>query len=129
MLVDCNSYAYATNSSDGEGNHVCSAADSWCLNQVENPFDVVFGRDEYDVRYLMPDPFPYAFYVDYLNTPDVQAAIGAYTNFSESSDITGNAFGATGDDAREIGVTAAVEYLLDHNVTVVLYFGDADYNW
>lgn len=58
----------------------------------------------------------------------MQAAIGAYTNFSESSSITGTAFSATGDDAREIGVTAAVEYLVDHNVSVTLYFGDADFN-
>lgn len=129
MLLDCNSYPYATNSSDGQGNEVCLFADSWCLNQVENTYDNYFNRDEYDSRYLSPDPFPYDFYVDYLNTPDVQAAIGAYTNYSESSTVTGNAFNATGDDARETGVTAAVEYLLDHNVTVVLYFGDADYNW
>lgn len=107
---------------------VCNAADNFCYNMVEYPYDTILGRDEYDIRYLMPDPFPYAFYVDYLNNATVQAAIGAYTNFSESSSITSTAFGSTGDDAREIGVTAAVEYLLDHNVTVVLYFGDADYN-
>lgn len=129
MLLDCNSYAYATNTSDGQGNEVCANADSWCYSQVEYPFDIYFGRDEYDIRYLTPDPFPYEFYVDYLNTAEVQAAIGAYTNFSESSSITGNAFAATGDDAREIGVTEAVEYLLDHNVTIALYFGDADYVW
>lgn len=129
MLLDCNSYAYATNSSDGEGNQVCANADTWCFNQVENPYDEIFGRDEYDIRYLTPDPFPYAFYVDYLNTPDVQAAIGAYTNYSESSTITGEAFSATGDDSREIGVTEAVEFIIDHNVTFVMYFGDADYNW
>lgn len=63
-----------------------------------------------------------------MNTEEVQSAIGAYTNFSESSSITSTAFGATGDDAREIGVTAAVEYLIDQNVSVTTYFGDADYN-
>lgn len=81
-------------------------------------------RDEYDMRYLVPDPFPYTFYVDYLNSEKVQSAIGAFTNFSESSAITSAAFTATGDDAREMGVTAAVEYLIDHNVTTVLYFGE-----
>lgn len=131
QLNDCNSYSYATNTSDGTGNTVCSAADNFCYYMVEYPFDIYTGRDEYDIRYLTPDPFPYTFYVDYLNSAKVQAAIGAYTNFSESSSITGTAFGATGDDAREEGVTAATEYLIDHNVTVVLYFGDADYvcNW
>lgn len=131
QLLDCNSYTYATNTSDGDGNQVCAAADVYCYNQIEYPFDIVFGRDEYDIRYLTPDPFPPTFYVDYLNTPEVQSAIGAYTNFSEGSGITSAAFAATGDDARIIGVTEAVEYLLDHNVSVTLYFGDADYvcNW
>ncbi|CAH0038437.1 unnamed protein product [Clonostachys solani] len=131
MLLECNAYPYANYTSDGEGNTVCSAADNWCYYQVEYPFDDVFGRDEYDVRYLTPDPFPYAFYVDYLNTETVQAAIGAYTNFSESSSVAGTAFGATGDDGREIGVRAAVEYLISENIPVVVYFGDADYicNW
>lgn len=128
QLNDCNAYPYATNASDGSGNQVCSAADTWCYNMVELPFDNVFGRDEYDIRYLTPDPFPYSFYVDYLNTAEVQAAIGVFTNFSESSSITSTAFGSTGDDAREMGVTAAVEYIIDHNVTFVMYFGDADFN-
>lgn len=44
----------------------------------------------------MPDPFPPRFYVDYLNTPKVQSAIGAYVNFSEFSPTTGDAFATTG---------------------------------
>ena len=128
QLIDCNAHTFASNSSDGTGNQVCSAADTFCYNTVESPYDNIFGRDEYDIRYLTPDPFPYAFYVDYLNNATVQAAIGAFTNFSESSSITSTAFSSTGDDAREIGVTAAVEYLVDHNVSVTLYFGDADFN-
>lgn len=128
QLIDCNSHPYATNTSDGTGNQICSAADNWCYDQVELPYDNIFGRDEYDIRYLTPDPFPYSFYIDYLNNATVQAAIGAFTNYSESSSITSTAFGATGDDAREIGVTAAVEYIIAQNVTFVMYFGDADYN-
>ena len=76
------------------------------------------------MRYLSPDPFPYSFYEDYLNTAEVQAAIGVFTNFSSSSSITGNAFSSTGDDARLIGVKEAVEYVIDSNVTFVMYFGD-----
>lgn len=131
QIVDCNRYPYATNSSDGQGNEVCNSADNFCLNQVELQYDNIFGRDEDDIRYLAPDPFPPNFFVDYLNQPNVQEAIGAFVNYSEFSSITENAFQATGDDAREIGVTAAVEYLLDHDVIFIMYFGDADYtcNW
>ncbi|KAI4112348.1 MAG: hypothetical protein LQ338_008322, partial [Usnochroma carphineum] len=107
---------------------ICSAADSFCANLVEGVYDNVLNRDEYDVRELSPDPFPYEFYVDYLNTPKVQAAIGAFVNFSESSSVVGTAFGETGDDGREEGTVEDVLRLLQQNITVMLYFGDADYN-
>lgn len=90
--------------------------------------DSVTGRDEYDIRELTPDPFPYAFYVDYLNTPKVQQAIGAYVNFSESNSAVSNAFGSTGDDDREEGTIEAVRKLVNNGIYVVQYYGDADYN-
>lgn len=80
------------------------------------------------MRELTPDPFPYSFYVDYLNTPEVQAAIGAYQNFSESSNAVSQAFTYTGDDNRESGTIEAIRSLLEQGVTVMLYAGDADYN-
>jgi len=67
------------------GNKVCSKADNYCATNVESIYDVVLNRDEYDIRELQPDPFPPRFYVQYLNTATVQAAIGAYQNFTEFS--------------------------------------------
>lgn len=109
-------------------NEICSAADNFCANNVEEIFDIYSGRDEYDSRELTPDPFPPEFYVDYLNTPRVQQAIGAYVNFSESNSAVGDAFGSTGDDGRESGTIEDIRYLLSQNITVTLYAGDADYN-
>ncbi|KAL9600258.1 MAG: hypothetical protein Q9219_003302 [cf. Caloplaca sp. 3 TL-2023] len=109
-------------------NEICTAADSFCANLVEAVYDNVLGRDEYDVRELTPDPFPYVFYVDYLNTPKVQAAIGAYVNFSESSGAVSAAFAGTGDDDRRVNTVEDVGKLLQQNVTVMSYYGDADYN-
>ncbi|KAK7515093.1 carboxypeptidase S1 [Phyllosticta citriasiana] len=109
-------------------NEICSLADNFCATEVENLYDTYSGRDEYDFRELTPDPFPYSFYVDYLNTPKVQEAIGAYQNFSEASDAVGNAFGTTGDDGRRMNSIQDVRNLLDASVQVVMYFGDADYN-
>ena len=109
-------------------NAACRHADSFCAAQVESVYDNVLGRDEYDVRELTPDPFPYSFYQDYLNTAEVQAAIGAFTNFSSGSGAVGEAFGNTGDDSREAGTIEALRYLLSRNITVALYAGDADYN-
>jgi carboxypeptidase C (cathepsin A) len=109
-------------------NEICSAADNFCYQEVENVFDVVLNRDEYDMRELNPDPFPYSFFEDYLNTPHVQSAIGAYVNYSSSSGTVGTAFGTTGDDAREEGVVAAVQSLLKQGIYIMQYAGDADYN-
>ncbi|PYI36265.1 serine carboxypeptidase [Aspergillus indologenus CBS 114.80] len=107
---------------------ICSTADSFCANEVENIYDIYLGRDEYDIRELTPDPFPYEFYVDYLNTARVQAAIGAYVNFTESNNAVYEAFSATGDDGRRMRTTADVAALLRQGVSVVMYAGDADYN-
>ncbi|KAI8627318.1 Alpha/Beta hydrolase protein [Xylariaceae sp. FL1651] len=108
-------------------NTVCKNADNFCANFVESVYDNVLGRDEYDMRELTPDPFPYGYYVDYLNTAEVQAAIGAFTNFS-SNGAVGEAFDNTGDDGREIGTVEALRYLVYKGVTVGIYAGDADYN-
>lgn len=88
-------------------------------------YDLYSGRDEYDMRYLTPDPFPYSYYVEYLNTPEVQQAIGAFQNFSESSCTVSSSFGSTGDDDRESGTIEACRKLLAAGVQLVLYFGDA----
>lgn len=116
MIKDC--YARGING-------ICSFADNFCANQVENLYDIYLGRDEYDVRELTPDPFPYTFYVAYLNTPAVQAAIGAFQNFSESSGTVSTAFGTTGDDGREVSTIEDIRKLLGDNITVMLYAGDA----
>jgi hypothetical protein len=115
MLKDC--YARGI---DG----ICNFADNYCLNQVENIYDIYLGRDEYDMRELSPDPFPYSFYIAYLNSPTVQTAIGAFQNYSESSGTVGSAFGSTGDDARLVNTISDIRSLLRKNVTVMLYAGD-----
>lgn len=109
-------------------NEQCSSADNFCYENVEAVLDNVANRDEYDIRELQPDPFPPSFYIDYLNTPTVQSAIGAFVNFSQSSGTVGNSFGSTGDDDREDGTIEDMRTLIADNITVVMYFGDADYN-
>ncbi|KAF2264646.1 carboxypeptidase S1 [Lojkania enalia] len=121
--VDQTKHCYATGQ-----NSICSRADDFCFYNVEYMYDKYSGRDEYDMRFLTPDPFPYAYYVDYLNTAEVQAAIGAYQNYSESSSTVSSAFGNTGDDDRESGTIEACKKLLAAGVQVMLYYGDADYN-
>ena len=123
-----NCYDQVTRCYETGRNDACSIGDKFCANFVQEVLDNVANRDEYDIRELMPDPFPYGFFVDYLNRKDVQAAIGAYTNFSTSSAVTGNAFGTTGDDSREANTLEDIRALLEQGIIVMLYAGDADYN-
>ncbi|POS80606.1 carboxypeptidase S1 [Diaporthe helianthi] len=109
-------------------NEICSAADDFCATEVEFILDSNARRDEYDIRQLQPDPFPPTFYVDYLNTGAFQSAIGAFVNFTEGSSIVGNAFSSTGDDDRVDGTVEDMSILISKNLTVVMFFGDADYN-
>ena len=109
-------------------NTICSEGDNFCAVNIELPYDDILNRDEYDMRELTPDPFPYDFYPTYLNTPKVQQAVGAFVNFSSYSATVGDAFGSTGDDGRESGTIEAIRKLLKQGVDVLIYAGDADYN-
>lgn len=109
-------------------NDICTAADEFCYYEVEAILDIYANRDEYDIRELQPDPFPYDFFGDYLNTPEVQQAIGAYVNYSQSSTTVYNAFETTGDDDREDSTIEDVAKLVSQGVYVVQFAGDADYN-
>jgi len=116
-----NCYAVGTND-------VCRAADTYCAVNVESLYDIYLNRDEYDFAELMPDPFPYISYVAYLNTPAVQSAIGAATNFTEANQAISDAFNTTGDDGREDGTVEDMLKLIQQNITVMMYTGDRDYN-
>lgn len=106
-------------------NTLCAAADAFCIAQVQNIWNPITERSQYDMRQLTPDPFPYSFFTDYLNSPKVQHAVGAFTNYSRSSSTVSAAFRNTGDDAREAGTYAAVARLLEAGVYVYEYAGDA----
>ena len=102
---------------------VCNSADIICSNEVDTFYNIV-NRDYYDIRELSPDPFPYDFYNEYLNTPSVQSAIGAYQNYSEVT----NLFGFQDIEVQNV---EHLRNLLEQGVNVMMYNGDADYicNW
>lgn len=113
-------------------NAVCEVADTFCYNNVESVLGRYAQRSEYDIRELVPDPFPYGYWRDYLNSAKIQQALGAFTNYtSDGGSTVGSAFGNTGDDDRESGTVAASRFLADQGVYTVHFAGDADYicNW
>ncbi|KAK2071509.1 hypothetical protein P8C59_005928 [Phyllachora maydis] len=113
------------------GDAACAQASVSCSWSIDAVYDTVTTRDEYDLRELKPDPFPYTFFYDYLNRPDVQVAIGATTNWTAFSDAVYSAFQLTGEEARTGDYKTQLKSLLDAGVTVAVVVGDADYlcNW
>lgn len=121
--IDCNNR--------GE-NALCEVADTFCYNNVESVLGRYAGRSEYDIRELVPDPFPYGYWRDYLNSAKIQQALGAFVNYTgDGGSTVGSAFGNTGDDDRESGTIAASRSLADQGVYTVHFAGDSDFicNW
>lgn len=110
---------------------VCNYATVFCDDKVRRVLKDMAHRNGYDIRKISHDHSSEPHWASYLNTPKVQAAIGAYINFSSSSSETMAAFTSSGDKARESGIIKDIRSLIKDNVTVVLYAGDADYycNW
>ncbi|KAJ1851438.1 hypothetical protein LPJ73_003036 [Coemansia sp. RSA 2703] len=106
---------------------VCANADRTC-NEALGLTTMV---STYDVRpgaRLVPDD-----YVEYLRTGEFTSAVGVDDNvvrYEECSDDVFDGFSATGDEVSRSAV-AALEFLLDARVPVLLYSGDADFicNW
>ena len=67
---------------------------------------------------LVTSRFPSESYVRYLNSPAVQAAIGAFVNYTEQSIAVAEAFNTTGDDGRLDGTTTDVQALVEQDVLV-----------
>ena len=110
-------------------NSVCKTASVSCANNLIGPFHKS-GRDIYDIARKSPDPFPPRTYLEYLNSADVQAAIGAVVNYTETSSAVADAFVQTGDYERGNQIREMVN-LLSLGVRVALIYGDRDYvcNW
>ncbi|KAL8697357.1 MAG: hypothetical protein Q9201_007159 [Fulgogasparrea decipioides] len=119
---------------DNEGdvnsvNQICKNAQTSCYQNVLSPY-VSSGRSVYDITQMVPSPFPPSTYLEYLNTVELQSAIGVAVNYTESNSIVGNAFVQTGDYERGDQISQ-MAYLLSLGVRVALVYGDRDYicNW
>jgi carboxypeptidase C (cathepsin A) len=111
-------------------NQVCADAETFCAEILRYPFSRITGRNNYDYATLNPDPFPYPFWVGYLNQPHVQAALGVPLNFTSSSDVVGRVFHEIGDYPRP-GHLEDLTFLLENGIKVTMMYGDRDFacNW
>ncbi|KAE9967513.1 hypothetical protein EG328_008164 [Venturia inaequalis] len=108
----------------------CFNADDYCYNAQDLAVQSS-KRDEYDIRYLKPSPFPNRYFEQYLNLPHVREAIGAHVTFTSASNVVFNAFLKTGDTVKNLSIMEDMKSLVHRGIPVVLLYGDADYicNW
>lgn len=48
-------------------NQICVDAENFCNENIRNPYVQLSGRSYYDITQIEPDPFPYSFYLGWLN--------------------------------------------------------------
>lgn len=111
-------------------NDICEDAETYCTNNVRDPYLEISGRDYYDVTQVDPTLFPPPFTPGYLNQPWVQSALGVPLNFTGSSSASSSAFRGIGDYPRP-GWIEDIAYLLHNDIKVSLIYGDRDFacNW
>jgi carboxypeptidase C (cathepsin A) len=124
-------YCKASDKRTVEGQKTCEFATNICRNLVEGPYYDFGGRGVYDIRHPYDDPTPPDNFEYYLNTAEVQNALGVNINYtSTSSPWVGRGFAKTGDFVYR-RFQADLERILNNDVRVALIYGDADYicNW
>lgn len=114
----------------GQVDSVCSEAADYCSTEVEGAYIQYSNRNYYDIAAPTADPFPYSYYMGFLNTQWVQRALGVPVNYTESVASVYDAFSVTGDYPRD-GFLEDIAYVLDSGIKVALVYGDRDYacNW
>jgi len=111
-------------------NAKCSQATSLCKSGIENRIMMRGGFDVYDVRRASrAASFPPKTYQKFLRQPFIQTTIGAGKSFNECPSSVQMRFQRTGDDSRNY--QPILEELLNKNVSVLIWAGDADWicNW
>lgn len=111
-------------------NRVCRAAETFCTNNIRDPYTLYSGRNYYDIATLDPDPYPQPWYEGFLNQAWVQQALGVPLNWTQSSGTVSSAFRRIGDYPRP-GWLEDLSYLLENGIKVALVYGDRDFacNW
>ncbi|RKF55145.1 Carboxypeptidase S1-like protein A [Erysiphe neolycopersici] len=112
-----------------EVNKLCSTAYTSCSEKVMNAY-LDAGRSIYDISQILPETFPPATYLEYVNTAEFLAAIGSPVNFTQNSQPVISVFTETGDYERQAPIPGIAE-LLRAGVRVGFIYGDRDYicNW
>lgn len=112
-----------------ETNTACSSAFGYCYQSMWTPYQLT-GRNQFDITNMALSPFPPKYAAGYLNSAEVQKALGVPLNFTGYSDVVNEVFTKTGDFVLGRNLAVLGE-LLDRGVKVALMYGDRDFqcNW
>jgi carboxypeptidase C (cathepsin A) len=117
----------AANISDPyDGVSTCAQATAICRSMVEGPYEVLTDNSAYDIRQNGSDPnvtVPPGYWKDFLNTAEIQNALGVDVNYTASSGQVWIGFDWSGDWSYSL--LPELEDLLDAGVRVSLIYGDA----
>ncbi|CAG8748175.1 14582_t:CDS:2, partial [Cetraspora pellucida] len=109
----------------------CFSSSMTCLENYTNIFPLNYNVGAYDIR--TQSGFPDPVYTGYLDNPFVLKSIGVnnkeVTNYVEVNETIYSRFVKAGDAIHS--TKSHTEYLLDNNVPILFFTGDADYicNW
>ncbi|KAK8860054.1 Alpha/Beta hydrolase protein [Apiospora arundinis] len=112
-----------------EVNDVCAIGFKTCFDTVHKPYDPNV-HNQFDLTSPAVGPFPPKYAAGYLNSKEVQEALGVPLNFTGLAEAANNVFSKTGDFLLGHNV-ANLGHLLNKGVKVAFMYGDSDYqcNW
>ncbi|KAF7196877.1 Carboxypeptidase Y-like [Pseudocercospora fuligena] len=128
-LNNCQAYNYYAD--DSWKRYSCAAAQFICQNSVESLYYTFGeGRGVYDIRNCSGqgrDVPPHYGWKQFLNTSDVQNALGVDLNYTTSQNyLVYNAFNLAGDFA--LSYLPQIEEMLSYpDIQIAFMYGDADY--
>lgn len=132
MTASCRSLADAQDpqgfGNDTDVNRACLGAFLYCFGNMHDEYDP--RRNLFDIAAPALNAFPPKWAAGYLNTAEVQQALGVPLNFTGNSAVIASGFNLTGDFVRGHGLEH-LGALLNRGVKVALMYGDRDYqcNW
>jgi carboxypeptidase C (cathepsin A) len=111
-------------------NTLCAAAETFCSDQVLDPYFETPDFNYYDISAPSAASFPPPWMWGWVNQPHVQQGLGVPVNWTATSAASSKAFRSMGDYPRP-GILEDLGHLLDSGIKVSMVYGDRDFacNW
>ncbi|THW75315.1 alpha/beta-hydrolase, partial [Aureobasidium pullulans] len=111
-------------------NELCFKSAYYCTKYIRGPLAETQKYAPFDIGHYQPDPFPYNYFIGFLNQDWVREGLGVPVNFTSHSNLVFTGYIKTGTFALPWALPA-LGGLLDSGVKVAMMYGDRDLdvNW